>query len=104
MLRFPLASLIALALPFAPAQAQAQQAAPTEPFTLDRLADPAITKAIKQGEIDVASTGEIIVQGTTEKEIRNFVWRSITMSRSCRTAMRCTRTIAVRSAPVCSQL
>jgi hypothetical protein len=102
MLRFPLASLIALALPFAPAQAQAQQAAPTEPFTLDRLADPAITKAIKQGEIEVASTGEIIVQGTTEKEIRNFVWRSITpMSRSCRTAMRCTRTVAVRSAPVC---
>jgi hypothetical protein len=91
MLRFALASLIALALPFAPAQAQ--QAAPAEPLALDKLADPAITKAIEQGEIAVAPTGEIIVQGTTEKEIRNFVWRSITSMSG--------RKIAVRSAPVC---
>lgn len=91
MLRCALASLIALALPFAPAQAQ--QAAPAEPLALDKLADPAITKAIEQGEIAVAPTGEIIVQGTTEKEIRNFVWRSITAMSG--------RKIAVRSAPVC---
>lgn len=100
MLPFALASMIALALPLAPAQAQ--QAAPAEPLALDKLADPAITKAIEQGEIDVTPTGEIIVEGTTEKEIRNFVWRSITsMSRACRFSNICGRTVAVRSAPVC---
>ncbi len=43
--------------------------------------------------IDVAPTGEIIVEGTTEKEIRGFVWRSVTSMSG--------RKIAVRSAPVC---
>jgi hypothetical protein len=76
MLRPVFASFIALALPLA--SAQAQEAAPAEPLALDKLADPAITKAIEQGEIEVASTGEIIVQGTTEKDIRNFVWRGVT--------------------------
>jgi hypothetical protein len=100
MLRFAFASLIALALPIAPAQAQ--EAAPAEPLALDKLADPAITKAIEQGEIEVASTGEIIVEGTTEKDIRNFVWRTVTsMSRMCRFSNICGRTVAVRSAPVC---
>jgi hypothetical protein len=91
MLRFAFASMIALALPLAPAQAQ--EAAPAAPFALDKLADPAITKAIEQGEIAVAPTGEIIVEGTTEKEIRNFVWRAITPMSG--------RKIAVREEAIC---
>jgi hypothetical protein len=67
---------MALALPFAPAEAQ--QATPDDSFRRDQLADPAITEAIRQGEIDVAPTGEIIVEGIREKDIRNFVWRGVT--------------------------
>lgn len=86
-----LASLAALVLPLAAAQVQPANEA--EPFRLDQLADPAITKAIEQGEIAVASTGEIIVEGTSEKEIRDFVWRSITPMSG--------RKIAVRNDPLC---
>lgn len=108
MVRSALASIAALVLPLAaagaaqPLEAPAPPPAPPEPFRLDKLADPMISKAIEEGDINVAPTGEIIVKGTTEKEIRNFVWRSVTsMSRTCRAALRCGRTVAVRSTPVC---
>jgi len=97
MLRPALASFAALAaVPLAaatPAASPSEAPAPSETFRRDQLADPAITEAIKAGAIDVASTGEIIVQGTTEKEIRNFVWRTITPVSG--------RKIAVRESPVC---
>jgi hypothetical protein len=87
-------AIAALTLPLAAAQVEpATPAQPPESFRLDQLADPTITKAIEDGVIDVATTGEIIVQGTTEKEIRNFVWRAITPMSG--------RKIAVRSDPVC---
>lgn len=81
------------ALALLPALAHAQTGAPAEPFQRDKLADPEITAAIERGEIEVAPTGEIIVEGTTEKEIRNFVWRSITSMSG--------RKIAIRLEPMC---
>lgn len=97
MLRPALAAFTALtALPLAAAAAAAPPSdapIPAETFRRDALADPEITRAIEQGVIDVAPTGEIIVQGTTEKEIRDFVWRTITPVSG--------RKIAVRESPVC---
>lgn len=102
MLRSALAVLAVLALPLATVHAQTAPPQPQVTFRLDTLTDPAINKAIKEGVIDVTQGGEIIVQGTTEKEIRDFVWRSMTsMSRSCRFSNICGRTVPVRSAPVC---
>jgi hypothetical protein len=92
--RMIISAIAALTLPLAAAQVEpATSAQAPESFRLDQLADPTITKAIEEGVIDVAPTGEIIVQGTTEKEIRNFVWRAITPMSG--------RKIAVRSDPVC---
>lgn len=99
MLRSVLASPAVLAMPLAaagaapPPETPAPLPAPSETFRRDALADPEITKAITQGVIDLSATGEIIVEGTTEKEIRNFVWRTITPVSG--------RKIAVRESPVC---
>lgn len=93
MLRSALASLAVLALPLATAHAQTAPPEPQATFRLDTLADPAITKAIEQGVIEVSQEGEIIVEGTSEKEIRDFVWRTITPVSG--------RRIAVRDNPVC---
>lgn len=86
-----LLSCAALALPISAASAQTAPAA--QPFRFDKLTDPAITAAIEKGDIEVDSSGEIIVEGTTEKEIRNFVWRSITSMSG--------RKIAIRAEPMC---
>ena len=93
MIRAALASLTALALPLAAAQAQEPPPAQDQPFKRDQLADPAITEAIRQGVIAVTPSGEIIVEGTSEQEIRDFVWRTITPISG--------RKIAIRSEPMC---
>ena len=101
MLRI-VAALAALALSLPAAAGETGEPPERPKFRIDALTDPNITRAIEQGVIEAAPTGEIIVQGTTEKEIRNFVWRSITStSRSCRFTRMCQSTVAVRSAPVC---
>lgn len=91
MIRAALASFTALALPLA--AAQAQETPPAAPFKRDQLADPAITEAIRQGAIQVTPSGEIIVEGTSEKEIRNFVWRTITQLSGGK--------VAIRAEPMC---
>ncbi|MFN3990622.1 MAG: hypothetical protein ACK4IS_10230 [Erythrobacter sp.] len=89
-----LAALVSLPLAVAAGAAPPSEAsAPSETFRQDQLADPAITEAIRAGAIDITPSGEIIVQGTTEKEIRNFVWRTITPVSG--------RKIAIRIDPVC---
>lgn len=91
MIRPALAAFAALALPFG--AAQAQEAKEGVHCRLDQLADPVITTAIEKGQIAVTPTGEIIVEGTTQKEIRNFVWRAVTPMSA--------RKVAVRENPVC---
>ena len=93
MIRSVLASLTALMLPLCAAQAQETTLEQGQPFKRDQLADPAITEAIRQGTIQVTPTGEIIVEGTSEREIRDFVWRTITPVSG--------RKIAIRAEPMC---